>query len=114
MLARDYSLKGKKKFDKVLNEGKMFQSHAFAISVYDRKDDEKSHFGFIVSTKISKEAVQRNRIKRCLSEAIRYAMSEIRKGLDVVFLAKQESAKTSSEDLIREVKAILVKANLVK
>lgn len=114
MLAREFILKGKKDYERVEAEGKLFQSESFGASVYERGDKEVSRFGFIVSSKISKEAVQRNRIKRALSEAIRYEMAYIKPGFDVVFLAKHPSSKKSTEELMREVREFLPKVGITK
>lgn len=114
MLARCYSLKGKKKFEQVEREGKTFQSDSFGVAYFNRGDNQTSQFGFIVSKKISMEAVQRNRVKRALSEAVRFLLTEFKKGYDVIFLAKQTSVRKNTDDLMREVKKALEDANLLK
>jgi ribonuclease P protein component len=114
MLAREFILKDKKDFEKVENEGRLFQSDSFGVAVLERNDTESPRFGFIVSGKISKEAVQRNRIKRALSEAIRYELTMVKKGVDVVFLAKQICTRKSTDVLMREVKEVLPKVGILK
>jgi ribonuclease P protein component len=114
MLSREYILKGKKNFENVQKEGRLFQSSSFGIAYLKREDTGPSRFGFVVSTKIAKEAVQRNRIKRALSEAVRFMMKEIKEGYEVVFLAKQRSAKEPTDVLMREVREAMPKAKLTK
>ena len=114
MLAKQFHLKGFRDYERVKNEGKLFQFPDFGLSVLDRKDNVNSRFGFIVSTKISKESVQRNRIRRALSEAVRFLMSEIKNGHDVVFLTKQVSLKRSTDELMKEVRIALKEAELIK
>lgn len=113
-LAAKYHLKGKKKFDKVLSEGRMVQSSSFGIALLEHEEKELSCFGFIVSTKVSKHAVLRNRVKRALSEAVRFLMAEIKTGYDIVFLAKSLSLKKSTDELMAEVKPAMDKAKLLK
>lgn len=112
MLARQFNLSDRKNFERVEKEGQILQSESFGLGVFDRQDKESSHFGFVVSTKISKEAVQRNRIKRALSEAVRFEMGYVKPGYDVVFLAKGICVKKSTDELMREVKEALKKAGL--
>jgi ribonuclease P protein component len=114
MLAREFILKDKEDFEKVEKEGRLFQSDSFGVAVLERRDTGSPRFGFIVSGKISKEAVQRNRIKRALSEAMRYELATIKKGVDVVFLAKQICTKKSTDVLMREVKEVLPKVGILK
>ncbi len=114
MLAAKYHLKGKKNFDEVLGKGKFAQSESFGIAYLRNDSKEASCFGFVVSTKISKHAVLRNRVKRALSEAVRFMMGEIEPGYNVVFLAKSLSLKKSTDELMREVQVSLRKTKLVK
>lgn len=45
-----------------------------------------SRFAIVVSKKVSKKAVERNQIRRFLSEAIRNRLSEIHDGWDIVII----------------------------
>jgi ribonuclease P protein component len=114
MLARCYSLKEKEDFARVEGQGQVVQSDSFGLAYFERGDADPPRFGFIVSTKVSKESVQRNRIKRAMAEAVRYSLTDLKKGFDVVFLAKQRSAKTDTSKIMPEVKEALKKANLLK
>lgn len=109
MLASKYRLKKKINFARVEIDGKLIQSSSFGLGIYDRSKDfdgennnSESHFGFIISTKISKKAVIRNRIKRTISEVIRKRLETIKKGLDVVFLIKPVAAIKTKEELEKE------------
>lgn len=114
MLASVNRLTGAKNYERVKKEGKLYQRKLFGISVLKRKDKEPSRFGFVVSTKISKEAVQRNRIKRAMREAVRYSLTYSRKGFDIVFLAKKITAKKSTDEIMREVKTSLKEIGIAK
>lgn len=114
MLARCYSLKGKDSFQRVEKEGKIFQSDSFGLAYLSRGDKELSNFGFIVSTKVSKESVLRNRIKRAMSEAIRFLLTEVKPGYDVIFLAKQRGLKKTTDEIMKEVSLAMKKAGLTK
>ncbi len=110
MLATNHRLKGKNNFDRVKTEGRLYQKESFGALVLKRDNDGPSRFGFVVSTKVSSHATQRNRIKRALSEAVRYNLDKIGKGYDVVFLAKTPAARMSTDDIMREVIVFLREA----
>jgi len=114
MLASEFHLSGKQNFERVLGQGHFFQAESFGLAFFDRRDGGSSKYGFIVSNKVSKEAVQRNRIKRALSEAVRFIAQEVKPGLDVVFLAKQTSTKMPTDAIMREVKEAFGKTGLLK
>lgn len=129
MLASKNRLKKKINFARIEIDGKMIQSKSFGMGVYDRlniynseevindeSDRKESHFGFIISTKISKKAVIRNKIKRIIAEVVRKRLNDITRGLDVVFLIKPaavkmngESVAINKEELEKEVNEIITK-----
>lgn len=122
MLASKNRLKKKINFARIEIDGVMHQSKSFGMGIYDRlnvynsdnqdldeNNRKESHFGFIVSTKISKKAVVRNRIKRIIAEVVRKRLNEIKRGLDVVFLIKPSAVKISKEDLEKETNEIITK-----
>lgn len=114
MLAKKFKLTGAKDYTRVQDNGKVFQSDNFGIAYIKREDKDPSRFGFIVSTKIAKEAVDRNRCKRAMSEAVRIDSVNLAEGYDVVFLAKTSIARVSTTDIMKEVRLSLTKAGLMK
>ena len=114
MLAKKFKLTGAKDYARVQNDGKIYQSNNFGIAYLDRKDDDTSRFGFIISTKISKDAVERNRCKRAMSEAVRIDSVNLVPGHDVVFLAKPGISKISTSQIMKEVCVSLRNAGLMK
>ncbi|MEK6852692.1 MAG: ribonuclease P protein component [Nanoarchaeota archaeon] len=113
MLANAFRIRSTEDFEKVQREGEIKQSESFGMVILHQPQNKVSRFGFIVSTKISKEAVSRNRIKRAMSESVRFLMTEIKKGYDVVFLVKQTSLRKSTDELMREVRRALSDAGLI-
>lgn len=109
MLASKNRLKKKINFARVEIDGVMHQSKSFGMGMFDRKDNELSCFGFIISTKISKKAVIRNKIKRISAEVIRKRLKDIKNGLDVVFLIKPVAIKTDKIELEKEVNEVITK-----
>lgn len=113
MLPRKYRLRNTKNFDRVKSEGKVIQSKNFGLAVFKRKDKESSKFGFVVSTKISKKAVDRNKTKRRLREEVRKNLDKIKSGHDVVFLAKGRILDEDKEELAKEVLMAFKKVEII-
>jgi ribonuclease P protein component len=109
MLNSKYRLKKKINFARIEIDGAMHQSKSFGMGIYDRKDGEESRFGFIISTKISKKAVVRNRIKRIMSEVIRINLNKLKNGYDVLFLIKHQAVKMNKIELENETYETIIK-----
>ena len=104
MLAKKFRLTGSKDFARVQSLGKTFQSTNFGIAIFDRKDALPPRFAFIISNKVAHDAVDRNTIRRHMSETIRLMTNYIKLGLDVVFLAKTSIIKVPATEIIKEVR----------
>jgi len=102
-LAKKYRLKKRKDFEAVKKKGKLISGPLFSLLVLKEKSTE-SKFAFIVSKKIDKRAVVRNKIRRRLAEAVRQILPKISANLKVVFLAKPNLKEAKFEDIIRELK----------
>ena len=113
MLPRENRLISKRSFDETREKGKLLQSKSFGLVFLQRDDREPSRFGFIVSTKISKKAVIRNKIKRSLREPVSADLLNINKGFDVVFLVKKKALITEKDEIRKEVTEVLDTAGLL-
>jgi ribonuclease P protein component len=113
MLPQENRLTEKIDFDEVKEKGKIVQSDSFAFAYLAKKAGNPSRFGFVVSTKISKAATLRNRVKRALREAVRQNIFYTKKGIDGVFLAKTAILKKSTPEIMNEVKQILASNKIV-
>ncbi len=77
-------------------------------------DVARLRIGFVVSKRISKRAVERNYIKRLLSEAIRTALPRLGVGLDIVVSARQQAGTADLRTLEQDMLALLQRAQLLK
>lgn len=86
MLAKQYRLRKTNDFKSVFKKGRGVQKDGVLVRV---KPAEKSQprIGIIVSKKVAKKAVARNRIRRVLAEAIRLHLGDMKKNVDVVVVA---------------------------
>jgi ribonuclease P protein component len=103
MLPRAYSLRGESAFRKIKKHGKLYQSKNFGVSVLKRDNDKHSRFGVIISTKISKSAVNRNRVTRAIKLAIRNNLFRIPTNYDMVFLTKKGIVEKLTGEIMREI-----------
>lgn len=85
MLPQKNRLQKKKDFDNVFKSGKGFRE-GFLYFKIKKNSLNSSRFGFIVSKKFSKKAVERNKIKRRLREIIKKELPKIKKPIDVVII----------------------------
>lgn len=113
MLPKPYKLT-KQDFERIEKEGKLVQFDSFGASLIERNDTEPSRFGFIVSNKICKDAVDRNRIKRAIREAVRQSRWQTKKGASVLFLTKTVITNKSTEEIMREVRAAIESMGLLQ
>lgn len=109
MLNSRNRLKKKINFARIEIDGTMHQSKSFGMGIYNRKDEDPSRFGFVISTKISKLAVVRNKIKRIMSEVIRINLNKLKNGYDVLFLIKHQAVKMNKIELENETYEAIIK-----
>jgi len=112
MLANENRIFGSKRIEEVKNSGRIIQSDNFGLAILKRDDNDPSKFAFVISTKISKLAVHRNRIKRSMNEGIRRNLRDIPKGYDFVFLTKRSIGGKTTEEIIEEVGNFFSRLNL--
>lgn len=80
----------------------MYPTPLFGMLVL--KSEEGKKFGFIISKKISKRAVDRNKIKRKLAEGVRLNMDSLNGDYKIVFLAKKILLTSPMEVIGEEIK----------
>jgi ribonuclease P protein component len=113
MLPLKNRLKKKKDFDEVFKKGKGIEGFFLFLKTKDNGLGE-SRFGFVVSQKISKKAVIRNKVKRMLREAIANKKNFIKQGIDVVVLTKRGVDRKNFLEIEEELTDLLKKINALK
>ncbi len=83
-----------------------------ALELVYRKTSGLSRFGFVVSTKIDKRAVKRNRMRRVLSESVRHLLPSLSR-CDGIFIARKNISELSQVDAEKLVVDVLVNAKLL-
>jgi ribonuclease P protein component len=69
-----------------------------------------TRFAFIVSTKIDKRAIVRNRIRRLISESVRLFLPEISQSRDYVFIARKELIGLDQKEVEKRVVTLVKRA----
>lgn len=114
MLAKVFRLTSPQDFKNVKLHGKVFHSKNFTLSIYKRTEGDAPRFGFIIPNKVVTRAVDRNRIKRVLSEATRYELTSLSPFVDCVFLPKLSMLSAYTADVMKEVAQAFQDAKIVK
>lgn len=112
MLKKYLRLAKQKDFESVFENGRYFSEDLLSLKAA-RNDFYYSRFGFIVSNKISKKAVARNRIKRLLRESVRLLHKNIKPGFDGVFICKNKAVGKSFGEIDLCVEKLLKKSGLL-
>ena len=100
-------LKKKKDFESVFKKGKAVKGN-FLFAKYLKNDLDCSRFAFIVSSKVSKKAVVRNRIRRVLSDISRTRLKELGP-VDVILIADKRIVEAPRDKTEQDVEAIFKK-----
>jgi ribonuclease P protein component len=98
---RSARLLAKIQFDAAFADGRRCGSRFFRASVTDSATGTP-RLGLAVSRRVSKLAVQRNRIKRCVRESFRRHGCSRLPPLDVVVTAKPEAAAAATAELAQD------------
>jgi ribonuclease P protein component len=112
MLNQKNRLTKKKDFDAVFGQGQGFKQGCLYFKIKEN-DLSSSRFGFIVSKKFSKKAVERNKIRRRLREIIRKKLPKIKKPIDLVVIVNP-GLENDFQKLEQTIDRLFDKAGLIK
>jgi ribonuclease P protein component len=93
-------------FDRVYRQGRSHGNRALVVYSFPRAKGEEGRFGLSVSRKVG-GAVERNRVKRLLREALRLESSRLPAGHDVVVVARPEARGLAEREGLDGVRAAL-------
>ncbi len=114
MLFKENRLRKKKDFERVMKDK---QSRALSVSFLTGRflgnGSASSRIGFVVSKKVSRKAVQRNKAKRRLREAGRFLFNQIKPGFDVIIFTRPEIIESDFSGIKQTLEALLKKAGLM-
>lgn len=111
-MKRKFRLTRSTDLKRVRRYGKSF-AHPLVVLVALPNEDNDLRFGFIAGRSLGK-AVQRNRAKRLIREAVRSFQDEIRPGWDMVWIARRPMAGVTYWDTREAVLELLQRADLIR
>lgn len=111
MLAKQYRLTKNKDFEKVTKEGQAIFSREIGLK-WIKNNLSVSRFGIIVSLKIDKKAVVRNKIKRRIRAIIFQNLKTIKSGYDIIIITKPEIKNLNYWQLKNKIEQLLKRVNL--
>jgi len=112
LLKKPYRIIKNKEYKDILNSGRFLRNRFFLLK-FKPNNLKNSRFGIVVSTKVSKKAVDRNLVKRRVREIIRANLENIKDGFDVVLVMKKESLGLNYSEIEHNIVNSLCEANLL-
>ena len=113
MLPSENRLRLQKDFKYIFKKGRTVNSSALLIKTV-KKQAPKNRFGIIISNKISKKAVERNKIRRRIKSWINKNQTKIKKGFDIIIITKKSIVDYSYLETEQDLLKIFKKAGLIK
>lgn len=101
-------VKNENEFKEILLHGKSIQSRFFTVKYIFTKSELDLKIGIIISKKVAKQAVKRNKARRRIKAALGSLNIKL-KGLSVVFLTKREIIEAEYKEIFSELENVLGK-----
>ena len=111
-LKRAARLRNSGDFQRVRQQGRSLSSRLLILA-WSPNEIGRTRIGFVVSKRIAKQAVERNRLKRLLGEAVRRYIPDILPGMDVVISARNVAGAAPLSTLTNEIRILLQRAKLL-
>lgn len=100
------TLKAKQEIRNIFKEKSKIESEDFYV-IFKKNDIGKPRFLFVASKKIFRKAVERNRVKRLLRQAVRSVLKDYTGlGCDVSITAKKSLLQKKVYDIIPQIEKI--------
>ncbi len=112
-LNRAVRLRKNSEFQRVKQQGRSIMSPLLVLA-WMPNNVARTRVGFVVSKRIAKHAVDRNYMKRLLSEAMRGLLPRLPGGLDIVISARQKANTANLRILEQDMLTLLRQAKLLE
>ena len=103
----------RKDFQNINANGKKVGNEILVLK-WTENNKEFLRAGFIISKKVEKKAVLRNKLKRRLREIVRSLLPEMKTGFDLIFFAKKGATRKNYKEIRSAVLGLIKKANLFR
>ncbi len=112
MLASKYRLSKKTDFDRVFKMGRRVMSPYFGLR-YLKNDLEHSRISVVVSNKVSKKAVERNRLKRQVRSIIEQSLPNFKAHYDLIINVMSQALNQDYQVLNQALLKLLTKNKII-
>jgi len=102
MLPRMNRLTRSQDYRRVYEEGRSFSTAHLLAKAAQRSGGAATRIGVVVSTKVSKKAVERNKTRRRIREALRNSELVNTRGFDIIFSARPSIKNCTFSEITRE------------
>ncbi|HHV42461.1 MAG TPA: ribonuclease P protein component [Clostridiaceae bacterium] len=107
------TIKAIRDFSLTYRKGRVIRSESLLLHFRQREDQGLPRVGYTVSRKV-KSAVERNRLKRLMREAMRLQNEKIKAGLDIILVAKKKTTPPDFHSLHQELHDMIGRAGLAE
>ncbi len=112
MLQSHHRLRRSSDLERVRQEGDTWR-HPLIVYLACKNEQDTSRFAFVASRRVG-NAVQRNRVRRLMREAIRQHLDEIQSGWDCILIARPRILQANFTEVETAVLQLLSRAKLLK
>lgn len=110
-MQRKFRLTRSTDFKRVRRTGKSF-AHPFVVLVIQASEASRVRVGVTAGRSVG-GAVQRNRAKRLLREAIRPLLPQLTPGWDLILIARPALASSTLQEIHQALKSLLHRAHII-
>jgi ribonuclease P protein component len=111
-LPAPYRLKHWRAFERVYKQGRRYHGRYLTLTCLAIAPLATTQIGIAVGKRVSKKAVERNRLKRRVREAFRELLPQLKRGYHLVVNVKTAARECEYEHFLRELEQLLMKAEV--
>lgn len=100
-------------FAKIRRQKGIFGAGVFLKVKITKSNTPQNKYGFVVSSQVSKKAVERNKVKRRLKAIIRALGADIKNRLNITIIALPAAQNADFNELKRDITVILQYLNIL-
>lgn len=113
MLAKRHRLVKQRDFAKIFKQGRSCYTKSLGVKILASQPG-LNRFGIVISSKVSKKAIVRNRLKRQIRRAVRELDKELKSGFDLVIMALPGFLDQKYKIVVSELEKIFTKLKIFK
>jgi len=113
MLPKKNRLK-KEEVEFIFKKGKTYKKGFLLLKIIEDKKELASLFSVVVPKKVSKKAVERNKIKRKIRESLRKKLDKIKPGIKGLFIALPGAKEKNYKEIEKNIDELIAFSKINK